>query len=454
MMISSFIYSFSFQFLKLASEIIERSETNAENTVGQVRSLAIAISSHASAFEMENAWPNITLPHFKPRVQGAVDLTGSELFAFTPIVPIAERESFEAYTATEWPLHQDGVIPEDIHDVEGQPVMATKQSYLPVWQVAPRPRDINIMLLDMDTLPWYHQLALDVLEVKHAIMSGIVDVDYLLRATRSNETVQQYPRSIILQDVPSSINAGINGNEKQTGGFVFAVMPWERYFKNVIPTDLFGFVVEVNDHCGTNVTYQIDGYQVNVVGEGNLHDSKYDNLHLEANFAGFAQYDGVDSSVEHCYYTLDVYPTDKLKDIYMTNDPFLFASAILGVFLFTTGIFFCYDCAVERRQRNIARVAKRTTDIVKSLFPKNVQDRIMAEAKEEAEKAKLGLGKGTFRVSTKDRLKETLSGSHWGNQDEAAYRNAPPIADLFPSTTIMVRGLLNIDGICTRCVVG
>ena len=43
----------------------------------------------------------------------------------------------------------------------------------------------------------------------------------------------------------------------------------------------------------------------------------------------------------------------------------------------------------------------------------------------------------------KDRLKETLSSSQTGDRNDQTYKNVPPIADLFPSTTIMVRKQLN-----------
>ncbi len=416
--------------------------------MGQVHSLAISISSHASIMDQDAAWPNVTLPHFLERVSDAVTLTGSELFGFTPMVPVAQKSSFEIYAAAEWINNQEGEIPTTIHNVDGETTadMSQQGFYAPLWQVAPQANDLDILLLDMATFPWFHQLEQDILEVKHTVMSGLVDVAYLLKATRSVELTEWHPRSVIMQEVPKSMATGDNNTETESndefGGFVFAILPWERFFQNVIPHELHGFLVEVNDHCGSIVTYRIDGHEATVVGNGNLHDSKYDYLHMESNFAGSAQYDGADASAVHCDYVIDVYPTDDLKELYMTHNPILFASAILGVFLFTIGIFFCYDCAVERRQRRIASIAKRTNNIVKSLFPKNVQERIMAEAIEEAEKAEQAgkvKGKGAYHVSMKDRLKETLTSSSQGIKGDHAYKNVPPIADLFPSTTIMVR---------------
>lgn len=399
---------------------------------------------------MAGAWPNVTLPHFTERVDEAVRLTGSELFAFLPIVLAEQKASFEEYAAAEWAKNleswtlegvQEGWIPEEIHDIEGASVTGSQQEfYVPLWQVAPEARYLNVLLLDMDSFPWFHQLELAAREVQRPVMSGMVDVEYLFDATREKELMEWHPRSIILQEVPKSMEQ-IEDNlidETERGGFVFAVLPWERYFKNVIPAGLYGFVVVVDDHCGSVVTYRIDGREATIIGKGNLHDPKYDYLHMEADFASSAQYDGQDTSVDHCYYIISVYPTDELKDLYSSSKPFLFAIAILGVFLFTTGIFYCYDMAVERRQRHIARIAKRTNNIVKSLFPKNVQERIMAEAREDAEKAEQaerGRGKGAFHVSMKDRLKETLSSQ--SDRNDQSYKNVPPIADLFPSTTVM-----------------
>ncbi len=437
------------QFRNLAAEIIDVSETNVDNTVGQVHSLAISISSHATAMDQDATWPNVTLPHFLERVSDAVTLTGSELFGFTPIVPVAQKSSFEIYAAAEWINNYAGDIPTEIHNVDGEATVDISQQgfYAPLWQVAPQANDLDIILLDMTTFPWFQQLEMDVLEVHHAIISGIADVEYLLKATRSVELMEWHPRSVIMQDIPKSMGTGENATYTDTsyepGGFVFAVLPWERFFQNVIPHELHGFLVEVDDNCGSIVTYKIDGHEATVVGNGNLHDSKYDYLHLDSDFAGSTRYDGTDSSAAHCYYVIDVYPTDELKELYTTHTPILFASAILGVFLFTIGIFFCYDCAVERRQRRIASIAKRTNNIVKSLFPKNVQERIMAEAIEEAEKEEQAgklKGKGAYHVSVKDRLKETLTSSIQGDGSDHVYKNVPPIADLFPSTTIMVGG--------------
>ena len=48
-----------------------------------------------------------------------------------------------------------------------------------------------------------------------------------------------------------------------------------------------------------------------------------------------------------------------------------------------TLVFSIYDCAVQRRQAKVMATATRTRAIVSSIFPKNVQDRLLQEAEEQ-----------------------------------------------------------------------
>ena len=64
--------------------------------------------------------------------------------------------------------------------------------------------------------------------------------------------------------------------------------------------------------------------------------------------------------------------------------------------------------------------ATRTRAIVSSIFPKNVQDRLLQEAEEQQQDE----SRDEFLKSQRDRIQP----------------DAPPIADLFPSATVMFAG--------------
>ena len=101
-----------------------------------------------------------------------------------------------------------------------------------------------------------------------------------------------------------------------------------------------------------------------------------------------------------------------------------------------------YDVYVQRRQDKVLATANKTNAIVKSLFPKNVRDRMMAEA-EELMVAQAGNKKIAFSAAPKSQLKSFLNdeqtkggnkGADTDNNSNFAF-DTKPIADLFPRTT-------------------
>jgi hypothetical protein len=81
------------------------------------------------------------------------------------------------------------------------------------------------------------------------------------------------------------------------------------------------------------------------------------------------------------------------------------------VFVFAISLFFVYNRLVEKRQSLVLTKAVQSTAIVSSLFPKQVQDRLMIQQQDQ----------------------HALSSS-------LSVQNAP-IADLFPNCTVMFADL-------------
>lgn len=154
------------------------------------------------------------------------------------------------------------------------------------------------------------------------------------------------------------------------------------------------------------------------------------NLKFEFEFAEFARYDGFTEGV-HCEYKMKIYPTGQLEAQYHTNKPAVYTTVVVLVFMFTVAVFAFYDYMVYRRQTRLLAKAKRTNAIVASLFPKDVQKRIMAEAEQQAE-AEQRAKKGGFLVP-KAQLKEYLDEDQGNDirQGDAMFKTKP-IADLFP----------------------
>lgn len=389
----------------------------------------------------------VTLSHFHLRTQEALASCGAQIFAFAPLL-----RSFSL--KTEWELyandHQDwvgesfrdsgievtdyGLVPETIYPVDGH---KSESSYAPLWQMEPPPQDSSILLQDMLSLPWFRRLALDAAENSDATISSIENVSFLKKGSEENAT----PHSIIMDPVYGNFHNDDEHviNQDEITGYVLADVPWENYFSDILPEGIKAFIIVIRNTCDAEFSFKISGHEAEFLGLGDFHDDKFDDLVLTYDFSGFrhnSSHETVEES-NHCFYDFSIYPTDEMRMNYETYMPFLFAGIVLMVFLSTTLVFFMYDCSVQRRQAKLTATAKRTKAIVSSLFPKSVQERILQDAKQQADEDIKNNKKSFF--TPKHMLKEFA-----GAQEEDALEapSSAPIADLFPEATIMFADLV------------
>lgn len=107
------------------------------------------------------------------------------------------------------------------------------------------------------------------------------------------------------------------------------------------------------------------------------------------------------------------------------------------ILLFLSCIAVLYDFYVTLRQRKVMMAAKRSNAVVASLFPKKVRERMLKEAEEQILAQEKSGQKGILRLGAvpKAQLKNFLE-DNITKADGVAF-DTKPIADLFPSATIM-----------------
>ena len=186
-----------------------------------------------------------------------------------------------------------------------------------------------------------------------------------------------------------------------------------------LPTHINGMTIVV-ETTGKQFTYNLDGGgYAQLIGMGDLHDAKYDDMMLEKpfNLQSYQVYDndereagcarrvqaddlkegqplppgaealvgdtplpgfGVDADEVDplVVYNIKIYPSQVFEDQYMTRNPAIFALVIAIIFLVTSATFVIYDCLVEKRQKVVMKTAVKSTKIVNSLFPSQVRDRL------------------------------------------------------------------------------
>ena len=331
-------------------------------------------------------------------------------------------------------LSSEGEGPEGDNEA-GHDVLGDK--LIPLWQLSPLPLNTSSIGLDLVEHPILGHLFEDVIIKRAALLSQTFDSHFLIQGEHNEN-----PRSSLVQPVFSDFR-----NNSEVVGFLLAGLNWDSYFYRALPEYSHSVFVDVEESCGSGFSYLVNGTSYQYLGPNRdgLNESKRSEVLYSFDFAKFASvgadehlHDGEvdeheDIGQSHCKYKIFVTPTTEFQESYQTVTPILYTIVVVAVFAFTILVFVVYDFLVQRRQRKLLTTAERTTAIVASMFPKEVQDRIMEQAEHEAllgAQAKKPAGR-----NAKSQMQAFFSEGACAS--DAPRPKSKPIADLFPEATIM-----------------
>lgn len=416
------------------------------------------------ALDEESTWPFVTIPHFEIRGSTANQLSEAVVLVFSPIVPLLARESWEEYATANQGWIQEGL---NIHPAwheyatskEGwelnkisHPIWRygpnetsapdlSAGPYLPVWQVATAPNDPFVVNYNLLSNAVFERVFRGMEETDLPVLSDVTDLTFLYEGSVEHDEHHLHPHSFVLYPIHETFDEVLdNDQENPLVGAATAVLPWDDFFDKLMPEEAIGIIVVVEDTCGDVFSYRVDGANATFLGEGDFHQPQYNYLGESLPLVPFIQHNYSDTH-EHCEYFLNIYPSDDLHNQYLTSAPGLYTAVVVMVFVLTTMVFVLYDFFVQQRNSRVVAKAKRSNAIVSALFPKNVRNRIMKEAEDQIE-AEIAQAKGKRNrfSAPKAQLKTFLSD---GKKEVGAAPNqvtafaGKPIADLFPSATVM-----------------
>jgi len=192
------------------------------------------------------------------------EISGIELILFTPIVTEATKAGWEEYAENNQGWVEEGIknkykdgkernpgsISTSIYPLsklldedtarrtlgrqEALAESATK-FHLPVWTHTPSPDDATIVNLDLYSHPQIKTTVDDVLDVKHSLLSPVIDFDFFFKYTNTKHMSDQHPRSLFVEAVKSDFT-----NSSNIVGLLFAELEWEVFFENVLPEHMKG----------------------------------------------------------------------------------------------------------------------------------------------------------------------------------------------------------------------
>jgi Adenylate and Guanylate cyclase catalytic domain len=216
-------------------------------------------------------------------------------------------------------------------------------------------------------------------------------------------------------------------------GFEFL---WERLISGAVPakSNLVSLVLE--NTCGQVHTYSVDPEEsrLKLQDTTDKHNPKYTHMGRTSSYEDYEQvvrFESTDTEKKttDCLYRFRVYPNQAFADEYVTSRPTICAAVAGVIFLFTSLVFLSYDMVIRRRQRKVMASAKRTNDIVSSLFPDTVRGRLY-------ERAAHAESNGFERENQPSSIHRMFPKKPGSLQTNCIFES-DPIADLFPHTTIM-----------------
>jgi class 3 adenylate cyclase len=278
------------------------------------------------------------------------------------------------------------------------------QSYAPIWQVTPPvPMAINSDLLASEV---FRDLYSAIKAANQTVISAPAAVgqvfDFLFDAQEVDTKLE--PHSYIASPVFDSFSS------HKIAGLVVGLAPFGNLLDFLFDDTVRGIVVVFTDNCGTTITYDIAGATSKFLGYSDLHDSSYDLYKKTASLEWNR------TSVEGlCYLDFHIYPSSTLEQSYTTTKPYFYSGIVLLSFFLTTVLIVLYDLTVTKRQEKTMRSALQNGALIESLFPANVRERLLEDSVQMA--------------SQKNRVND--------NTKSGLTIRTRPIADFFPSTTIM-----------------
>ena len=213
------------------------------------------------------------------------------------------------------------------------------------------------------------------------------------------------------------------GPDKQLVSVLAAYIYWQSYFTNVLPEGQNGIVAVLTNTCGQEYTYLLHGPRVNYIGQGDLHEFKFEHMRVETGYGAVLKQDISEPLDAQCFYNVFIYPSSEMEADHVTDNPMIFAVTLVGTFLFTSLVFLVYDRLVALRHTVAENQAVKSTAVVSSLFPEKVRDRLFNSGPENTNKK---AREARFLSSEASKFSE----------DAFTVDENMPIADLYPECTV------------------
>lgn len=434
-----------------------------EELMKQLGSLGVSFS--AMALDSGSDWPFVTLSSFQAQASHFLEQqTASRSLQLSVLVQDVDRDEWETYVITQSPqwinasyidlgkqfptkdtgtdFHPGDLTPY-IYELEPEnhtQVEASVDSYYaPVYRYMMSMAHTEEFL--EATIPWINYNTLN--ETTYANIDA-----YLAEASTGNQnsTVVTTPPMILQEEDdlhsnnstpswPKSIFAtalfdGFRENDRSRVATLSSQVSWHSFFEDVVQDGALQgpLVLAVEDTCGPSYMYEIIGSTVVYTESARDPILPDDELVFTSTLE--------ELPLTKCSVILHLALSPELKEASSTNQPVIYTVAVLGIFSIM-GIFFCvYDRLTGKSYHEAITKVERSKNIVESLFPSNVRDRLLNEKLSHGEVVSRRSNNTSHAEDEDGDLEDFLQKSRHG-------LHSKPIADLHPNVTVLFADIAN-----------
>lgn len=356
-------------------------------TVAAMDIYAVESASYVSATNL--TWPFVVLPDSGTRLSKVLSVAKASIISIITVVSSTDREEWDKFSMEQGPAWVENNLRIQKNDsgftgtqldeytisplwsLDGIPQNQTR--YFPVWQAYPTASSIaHAFNIDFQTK---EAISFDLIESGVVLVSNVFNdpaldtrANFFLRDFVGSDLDVSEPFSDCYYPIFDDASDDLNPvqMESEMVAFLALTFHWRNQLLNTLPTGIEGLVLVVSTECNSTFTYEINGPDVNFLGYGDHHDPYYDEMVLESSLLDLLSLSSTFSSIvshlpisqETCAYTFRIYPSKKFEDAYTSSDPWVYTSIAVGIFVFTSAVFWFYDTLVERRQRTVMSTGK------------------------------------------------------------------------------------------------
>jgi hypothetical protein len=286
-------------YYELANTIRNSVRVHKRDLFLTMRSCSDSISGAAIATNSE--FPFVTVPTFEILGRSVRQQSGAEVLVFTPKVEADELTRWEEYaTANEgWyeeskqlavsssesssvlsdfePGNISSIIYDPSSDEEGENLIPANPPFYPIWQFSPPPFSPFALKANFAQLLDFGGYLKTVNTVREGVFGDTFNErNYLGESTLKPSDHAAYHAQFLVSSDVGSINAFERphafffqpvfrepfNDASEIVGTVNAMLPWDRYFANLLPEGIKGITGVLKNTCGQSVTYYFDGGKV------------------------------------------------------------------------------------------------------------------------------------------------------------------------------------------------